>query len=192
MKTQAITLVSLFFGSCIIAGAVFYTRNGFPWFRGQLPNCVAYHSGTVKVDMRYPNEFVVLKYPTLFQVYRQSGSDISRPANESPLLSIDNFGIYVPVERLISESETEPGPRPSKVIVNGHDAALAQFDGSTSSSPMSRYEIPIGNRVIRLDSRRSSLASDSQRQLFDKMFRSITFTQVGEDVKMPRVEQCGS
>jgi hypothetical protein len=186
MKIPSITLVSLLIGGCIVAGAIVYERVGFPWFRGELPNCIAYHSGTVRVEMNYPNDFIVIKYPDIFQVHRRSELDPSKPANESPLLNIDNSGMYQSVDEMTKDSFGDYGVKYHLTTFNGHDAAFTQYQTPSDIE----YLIPMGNRTIRITYRHELLKSERERQLFDKLLRNVKFNLTGDDSQASRVEDC--
>ena len=165
-----------------------YFMGVIAWPRGTLPNCVRLHAGTTVVEVRYSDQFIDMSHSDVIRINRRDPLDASKSAVGQYVLGIAPL-YYETVEDIIANALVEPGPKYQKSNFNGYDAGFYSYIDEENRT-WDNYEIPFGNRNFYLFYHPFVL-SDDQEKIGEKMLKSITFTEVAEDIKNPRVENCG-
>ncbi|MFA4873018.1 MAG: hypothetical protein WC659_03730 [Patescibacteria group bacterium] len=150
-------------------------------------NCLRLYTGTVSVEVKYPDEFINVSQGGDVRIKRRGALVVSKPADEEYILGIDSR-YYETLESIIDNSLVEPGPKYEKSTLNGYEAAYYRLI-TDEGDIMDQYSIPFGNRSFYLFYQPSFLTSEQQLAAED-MLHSITFIHVDEDIKGARVESC--
>jgi len=169
------------------AGFILYSKNGV-WFRSKAINCLRLYTGNVIAEVVYPNSFVSGSYENTIKIYRKNSSGIGGKREDGPSVIDISSNNYETLEAIINNSQVEPGPKYEKFSLNGYVAAFYHIDDELGIWDI--YKIPFGDRVVEVDYRPSILTND-ERLLAEKMLKSLTLTQVKEDVAKAVVENCG-
>lgn len=157
------------------------------WIRKELPNCRRLKSGSVEVEVHYPKMFT-----QYFDGIIHLDND-TKKGHGSLALDIEANYDYDTVENIINFSLIETGPKYKKSTFNGLEAGLNKVNIPEEDSSWSFYKIPFGNRTIDLHYNAYALPPN-QRYLGEKMLKSITFTEVKENLafQQTRVEECSA
>ncbi|HBH46047.1 MAG TPA: hypothetical protein DDX47_01625 [Candidatus Jacksonbacteria bacterium] len=166
---------------------ILYSTGKLPWFNKDLSSCLRLKVGDVVAEVRYPDEFIYSNDP--YAIYLSKKSEMNQDKQSSFLIiSAEN---YESVENVIRFSLVEPGPKYKKSTFNGYDAAWDQQSEDNSADVYNYYRIPFGNRIIGVDYYFSNSFSKNEKNKAEKMLKSVTLTQVKEDVAKAVVENCG-
>ena len=154
--------------------------------QSDLPNCLRLHTGNVVAEVRYSNDFTSVSYAG--DIYISRKGDLNKPEEESGAWIMRGED-YMPLEKIISVSMVDPGPKYTTSTLNGYDAVFSLY--GSGNSVWYYYGIPIGNRNIKIDHYLSSSFSEIERLMAEKMLNSVRIKQTNKDVKEDWVEKCG-
>ena len=150
-------------------------------------DCLELKTGIVRVRVYHNNEFLVGHVLGLIQVNERSLSNPMRPAEKSPLITIDSFPFYQSVSE-ITKPSIDPGVKYATSSFNGYLADK----GMHFPSGAEFYKIPFGNRIIQVIERTASLSDDRKKEA-QEILSSIRISEGSEDVEKgeARVVECG-
>lgn len=178
-RRKYIIPLAIFVTTCIAATILFLPKH--PVKKGP-PYCLRLKEGNVSVEVTYGNDVVNHSYPVSIDLYNDNKKDGNRM-----VLDI-TAEPYTSVKQIVDDAKIEVGPDYEESTFNGHQAAFAHYDADTEGS-WDYYFVPYGNRTFFIQYNSAALSAE-QKDIGEKMLRSITFAETKDDVKDAYVEDC--
>ncbi len=166
----------------IVVVIVFCTFGGYVIYKKLelINNCTRIHSGNVAVEIVHDGYKVKAGGGTPFfieaSMYNKNGN------NEFVVVRLDKDYVKT-VDELVLEGD--PGPRYSKIMFNGREAAYYNSPDEGEGFSIDKYHVFPGNRSLDIIVYKYNNVNDN----FD--FSNIKIVNTKDDIKEARVEECG-
>src|SRR5438045_3906938 len=102
MKQPILVSSFILIGAAVVAGIILYDNNRLPWSRGELSNCMRLQDGNVKVEVKYPDEFVSESDSGGIRLYRKG--DIEKYKDDKVDILAISSNYHRSLETIISPS----------------------------------------------------------------------------------------